>query len=68
MHAEPVEVRPAVPGDAAGVARVHVDAWRETYTALLPPGANKSFDYRMDAIPDVGEHNAAIIAELGLKR
>jgi itaconate CoA-transferase len=36
--------------------------------ALLPPGANKSFDYRMDAIPDVGEHNAAIIAELGLKR
>ncbi|MFZ9411488.1 MAG: CoA transferase, partial [Burkholderiaceae bacterium] len=47
---------------------VTVDTPAGPIPALLPPGANKSFDYRMDAIPDVGEHNAAIIAELGLKR
>jgi crotonobetainyl-CoA:carnitine CoA-transferase CaiB-like acyl-CoA transferase len=33
--------------------------------ALLPPGANSSFDYRMDAIPAVGEHSEAILRELG---
>jgi crotonobetainyl-CoA:carnitine CoA-transferase CaiB-like acyl-CoA transferase len=33
--------------------------------ALLPPGVNSSFDYRMDAIPAVGEHTEAILRELG---
>jgi len=33
--------------------------------ALLPPGKQSSFDYRMDAIPKVGEHTQAILAELG---
>jgi crotonobetainyl-CoA:carnitine CoA-transferase CaiB-like acyl-CoA transferase len=33
--------------------------------ALLPPGKQSSFDYRMDAIPTVGEHTQAILAELG---
>ena len=33
--------------------------------ALLPPGANSSFDYRMDAVPAVGEHSEAILRELG---
>ena len=33
--------------------------------ALLPPGANSDFDYRMEAVPAVGEHSAAILAELG---
>lgn len=33
--------------------------------ALLPPGANDSFDYRMDAIPAVGQHTEAILRELG---
>jgi crotonobetainyl-CoA:carnitine CoA-transferase CaiB-like acyl-CoA transferase len=32
--------------------------------ALLPPGKQSSFDYRMDAIPSVGEHTQAILAEL----
>jgi ribosomal protein S18 acetylase RimI-like enzyme len=27
---------PAGPGDAAGLARVHVQSWRETYPGLLP--------------------------------
>lgn len=33
--------------------------------ALLPPGVNSSFDYRMDAVPAVGQHSAAILKELG---
>ena len=33
--------------------------------ALLPPGINSAFDYRMDAVPDVGQHNASILASLG---
>ena len=33
--------------------------------ALLPPGRNNAFDYRMDAIPRVGEHSEAILRELG---
>ena len=33
--------------------------------ALLPPGANSAFDYRMDPVPAVGQHTAAILAELG---
>ncbi len=45
--------------------------WRSVATpagpvqALLPPGANSAFDYRMDAVPAVGEHSAAILAGLG---
>jgi crotonobetainyl-CoA:carnitine CoA-transferase CaiB-like acyl-CoA transferase len=33
--------------------------------ALLPPGKQSSFDYRMDAIPAIGEHTQAILDELG---
>jgi len=33
--------------------------------ALKPPGATDQFDYRMGPIPRVGEHNAAILKELG---
>ncbi len=33
--------------------------------ALLPPGRSSSFDYRMDAVPDVGQHTQAILRELG---
>jgi itaconate CoA-transferase len=34
-------------------------------TAMLPPGVNDSFEYRMDAVPAVGEHSEAILRELG---
>jgi len=34
--------------------------------ALLPPGRNNRFDYRMDAVPAVGQHTEAILHELGL--
>ncbi len=33
---ETVRIREARPTDAAGIARVHVDAWRDAYAALLP--------------------------------
>ncbi|MBM3398415.1 MAG: CoA transferase, partial [Betaproteobacteria bacterium] len=35
--------------------------------ALLPPGRQSAFDYRMDPIPRVGEHTQAILKELGLQ-
>ena len=38
---------------------------RSEVPALLPPGVNSAFDYRMDPIPAVGQHNASILAELG---
>ncbi|MFZ4062091.1 MAG: CaiB/BaiF CoA transferase family protein [Polynucleobacter sp.] len=34
--------------------------------ALLPPGSNDSYTYRMDAIPAVGEHTVAILSEIGI--
>ena len=34
--------------------------------AMLPPGSNDSFDYRMDEIPAVGQHTEAILTELGI--
>ena len=34
--------------------------------ALLPPGRNNRYDYRMDPVPAVGEHSEAILRELGL--
>lgn len=30
-------IRPAVPSDADMLARIHVQAWQETYPGLLPP-------------------------------
>ncbi len=37
-----------------------------TVPALLPPGRNNQFDYRMDAVPAVGEHTNAILQMLQL--
>lgn len=48
------------------------DRWRSVGSpaghipALLPPGRNNSFEYRMDRVPAVGEHTDAILRELGL--
>jgi itaconate CoA-transferase len=38
-----------------------------TVPALKPPGNTDQFEYRMDAIPEVGQHNAAILRELGFE-
>lgn len=45
------------------VARV--DSPAGPLAALLPPGVQSAFDYRMDPIPAVGEHTEAILRELG---
>jgi ribosomal protein S18 acetylase RimI-like enzyme len=34
-----IEVRPASPADARGIATVHVEAWREAYAHLVPADA-----------------------------
>jgi crotonobetainyl-CoA:carnitine CoA-transferase CaiB-like acyl-CoA transferase len=33
--------------------------------AMLPPGAHDAAAVRMDAVPALGQHSAAILAELG---
>ncbi len=43
-----------------------VDTPNGAITALLPPGLNDSYDYRMDPIPAVGEHTDSILKELGI--
>ena len=45
---------------------VNVDTPAGSIPALLPPGLNNAYDYRMDPIPSVGEHTDAILKELGL--
>jgi itaconate CoA-transferase len=34
--------------------------------ALLPPGLNDSYEYRMGPVPSVGQHTDAILKELGI--
>jgi itaconate CoA-transferase len=45
---------------------VDVDTPVGPIPALLPPGLNDSYDYRMDAIPAVGQHTNAILSEIGI--
>ena len=48
------------------------DAWRQVDSpagrlpALLPPARNSAYAPRMDAVPALGQHSTAILAELGL--
>ncbi|WP_449433075.1 CaiB/BaiF CoA transferase family protein [Pseudomonas putida] len=48
------------------------DRWREVQTSagtvasLLPPVSSNAFEPRMDPVPDLGEHSAKILADLGL--
>ena len=43
-----------------------IDAIGGKLPALWPPAAQSSFDYRMGAVPGVGEHTQAILDELGV--
>lgn len=36
MNGPPLRVRLAEPTDADGIAEVHVQSWRETYSGLIP--------------------------------
>jgi len=51
---------------AARARWTEVDSPAGAVPALKPPGASDAFEPRMDGIPAVGAHNAAILAELGL--
>jgi len=44
---------------------VMVDSPKGEIPALLPPGLNNTYQYRIDKIPSVGEHTVAILKELG---
>ena len=50
------------------------DRWRQVDSpvgplpALLPPGRISSFDYRMGAVPAVGQHSAEILQTLGMSQ
>lgn len=44
---------------------VDVSSPKGELPALLPPGVNSAFTPRMDAIPALGEHSEAVLAELG---
>lgn len=41
-----MNIRTAKPGDAAGIARVHVDSWRTTYPGILPAEVLASLSYQ----------------------
>lgn len=42
-----------------------IDSPSGVIPALYPPGINDGFSYRMDAVPGIGQHTHAILAELG---
>lgn len=47
---------------------VEVDSPVGPIPAMLPPGKSDAFDYRMDAIPALGEHTDAILSSLGYEK
>ena len=40
-----VTIRPAEISDALGIARVHVNAWRETYKGIIPDSVLDALSY-----------------------
>lgn len=44
---------------------VEIDSPAGPIPALLPPGADRSDDVRMDAVPGLGQHTDALLYELG---
>lgn len=47
---EGITLRLAKAADAGGIARVHVDAWRDAYAALLPANHLAGMDYAKRAV------------------
>lgn len=72
---EQAQIANAQVNDMAGVwahPQLHArQRWRQVDSpsgrlpALLPPGRNNAFEPRMDAIPALGQHTDALLAELG---
>jgi itaconate CoA-transferase len=44
---------------------VEIDSPQGKLPALLPPGLNRAYQPRMDAIPAIGQHSESILSELG---
>jgi itaconate CoA-transferase len=55
----------AHPQLAARQRWVNISTPQGSVPALLPPGRNNAYHYRMDPIPAVGQHTDAILKELG---
>ena len=45
MAAQQIRVRQAVDSDAHGIAQVHIDSWRSTYTGIVPADHLAGLDY-----------------------
>ena len=51
---DPFQIRDARSEEAAGIARVHVDAWRDAYAALLPSQHLTGLDRKAQLVQDAG--------------
>lgn len=64
-----ITARPASPGDAPAIARVHVDSWRSTYRGIVPDSVLISLDYESRAdswrrgIEDTTSSQVVFVAE-----
>ena len=45
-----ITLRKATPADAAGIARVRIDTWRDTYRGIVPDETLARMDYGTDAV------------------
>ena len=63
------QIRKATPDDAQGIAKVHVDSWRETYPGLMPEEILNGLSYRQRelywrrTLRETGEEEFAYLVE-----
>jgi len=62
-------IRAATPADAPEIARVHVQAWRESYRDMMPAATLEALSVERNArnwasILDHGEKNIVLVAEI----
>ncbi|MGQ0741178.1 MAG: GNAT family N-acetyltransferase [Alphaproteobacteria bacterium] len=70
MAASKFAIREARPGDAAAVARIYVESWRDTYPGILPARALLSMDAERQAVRwrrtiAMPGREAVLVAEMG---
>ena len=63
-------IREATPGDAAGIAQVHVESWRTTYPGIMPQEhldalsvTEREQTWQGILSPDRADHNCTFVAE-----
>lgn len=56
MNGESVKVRPALPSDAEGIARVHVETWKSTYRGIVPDEFLDRLTVERDLSGGFGDH------------